>query len=140
MKKKCRVSRPKFLASPWLVAVRTSYDVPARPGGHRLCRWLAVASPAAMKSAKSTATEPAAMEPTTTKSAGTESTEMVLSEVPAVEVVITSPDDYSAAIIGSKVTVVGTFIRTKVRTRTETRSVIVAGASAQQKNRECAAG
>jgi hypothetical protein len=65
--------------------------------------------------------------------------EMVLPEVPPVKVVITSPNDYSTAVIGAEVTVVGTFIRTKVRTRTITGTIILTGASTQQKDRDRAA-
>ena len=58
--------------------------------------------------------------------------EMVLPEVPPVKVVIASPKDYSTAVIGAEVTVVGTFIRTGTITGT----IIPIGASTQQKNRD----
>jgi hypothetical protein len=74
----------------------------------------------------STAMESATMEPTPVKSAAMESSEVVLAEVPSIKMVAAPLEDYPATVIGTEVTVVRTFKRTKVRARTN----IAAGASA----------
>jgi hypothetical protein len=79
----------------------------------------------------STAMESATMEPTPVKSApvksaAMESSEVVLAEVPSIKMVTAPLEDYPATVIGTEVTVVRTFKRTKVRARTN----IAAGASA----------
>lgn len=88
----------------------------------------------------STAVETPAMECAPVKSSKRAWTgEVVLPEMPSVKVVIASPNDYPATIIGAEVTIVRTLIRTKVRTRTNPNAVLT-GASTQQKNRDRAAG
>ena len=72
--------------------------------------------------------------------AAMESSEMIFSEVPSVKMVIASPNDYPAAIIGAEVTVVGAKVRAKVRSRTNARSIIVPSAATQQKNHNRVAG
>jgi hypothetical protein len=74
----------------------------------------------------STAMASTPVESAPVESASMESSEMALSEMPSVEMVTAPLEDYPATVIGTEVTVVRTFKRTKVRTWTN----IAAGAPA----------